>query len=255
MRLEGLVSLVTGAAQGIGAAIAREFGREGAQVTCIDQKAEVDEIAGSIRAAGGKACAAVFDITDHDAYRACVEQTGAAAGRIDVLVNNAAVCIYADVLEDRIEDWRRQQQVNLEALYFGSKLAAPWMARNGRGRIINIASTQAIRTEGRLGAYTASKGAIISYTKSLAVELAPHGILVNAIAPGCIHTPMSIIDGVDETETELFKEWYVGRRKIPLARPGEPEEIARVAVFLASSDASYITGHTLVVDGGLTITF
>jgi NAD(P)-dependent dehydrogenase (short-subunit alcohol dehydrogenase family) len=95
----------------------------------------------------------------------------------------------------------------------------------------------------------------MSYTKSLAVELAPHGILVNAIAPGCIHTPMSIIDGVDETETESFREWYVKRRKIPLARPGEPEEVARVAVFLASRDASYITGHTLVVDGGLTITF
>jgi NAD(P)-dependent dehydrogenase (short-subunit alcohol dehydrogenase family) len=106
-----------------------------------------------------------------------------------------------------------------------------------------------------VGAYVASKGAIMSYTRSLAVELAPSGVLVNAIAPGCIHTPMSIIDGVDETETDFFKQWYVGMRKIPLARAGEPEEIARAALFLASEDCSYMTGHTMVVDGGLTITF
>ena len=90
---------------------------------------------------------------------------------------------------------------------------------------------------------------------ALQVELVPHGILANAIAPGCIHTPMSIVNDVDETTTEVFREWYVGRRKIPLARPGEPREVARVAVFLASEDCSYITGTTIVVDGGLTATF
>jgi NAD(P)-dependent dehydrogenase (short-subunit alcohol dehydrogenase family) len=255
MRLEGLVALVTGAAQGIGAAIAREFAGEGAVVVCIDRKPEIEAVAAAIRKSGGEARAYAFDITDYDSYRRSVEEAGAKDGRIDVLVNNAAISIYGDVTEDTLENWRLQQRVNLEALYMGSKLVVPWMARRKSGRIINLASAQAIATEGRLGAYTASKGAIMSYTKSLAVELAPHGILVNAIAPGCIHTPMSIIDGVDETETESFREWYVKRRKIPLARPGEPEEVARVAVFLASRDASYITGHTLVVDGGLTITF
>lgn len=255
MRLEGLVALVTGAAQGIGAAIAREFAGEGAVVVCIDRKPEIEAVAAAIRKSGGEARAYAFDITDYDSYRRSVEEVGAKDGRIDVLVNNAAISIYGDITEDTLKNWRLQQRVNLEALYMGSKLVVPWMARRKSGRIINLASTQAIATEGRLGAYTASKGAIMSYTKSLAVELAPHGILVNAIAPGCIHTPMSIIDGVDETETESFREWYVKRRKIPLARPGEPEEVARVAVFLASRDASYITGHTLVVDGGLTITF
>jgi len=255
MRLEGLVALVTGAAQGIGAAIAREFAGEGAVVVCIDRKPEIEAVAAAIRKSGGEARAYAFDITDYDSYRRSVEEVGAKDGRIDVLVNNAAISIYGDITEDTLENWRLQQRVNLEALYMGSKLVVPWMARRKSGRIINLASAQAIATEGRLGAYTASKGAIMSYTKSLAVELAPHGILVNAIAPGCIHTPMSIIDGVDETETESFREWYVKRRKIPLARPGEPEEVARVAVFLASRDASYITGHTLVVDGGLTITF
>ena len=254
MRLEGLVTMVTGAAQGIGAAIAREFAREGALVTLIDRQAEVEVTAAGIREAGGKACAYVFDITDYEAYGRCVDEVSA-GGRIDVLVNNEAICLYAGLFESTLADWRRQHQVNLEALYWGAKLVAPWMVKRASGRIINIASTQAFETEPRVGSYAASKGAIVSFTRSLAIELAPHGVLVNAIAPGCIHTPMSIIDGVDETETDLFKEWYVERRKIPLARPGRPEEIARAAVFLASADATYITGHTLVVDGGLTITF
>ena len=129
------------------------------------------------------------------------------------------------------------------------------MARQHWGRIISISSVQALATEGRVGAYAASKGGVISFTKSLAVELAPHGILANAIASGCLHTPMSVIDGVDETESELFKEWYVKNRKIPLARPGQANEVARVAVFLASEDSSYVTGHTLVVDGGMAATF
>jgi NAD(P)-dependent dehydrogenase (short-subunit alcohol dehydrogenase family) len=129
------------------------------------------------------------------------------------------------------------------------------MARQQRGWIVTIASIQAMATDGGAGSYVAAKGALVSFTKSLAVELAPHGVLANAIAPGFIHTSMSIVNGVDETETELFKEWYVKRRKVPLGRVGQPEEIARVAVFLASDDCSYVTGHTLVVDGGVTATF
>jgi len=255
MKLQGRMALVTGAAQGIGAAIVREFLREGAAVAAIDRKTEVggtfqvgSEDPSNVRSY-------IFDITDHDAYRRCVEDVLQEKGKIDILVNNAAICYYGDIFEDSLEKWRRVQAVNLEAIYRGCKLVAPHMAKQRWGRIISIASTQAIAAEGRLGSYTAAKGAIMSFTKSLAVELAPYGILANAIAPGCIHTPMSIIDGVDETQTELFREWYVGRRKIPLARPGEPEEIARIAVFLASEDCSYVTGHTLVADGGLTITF
>jgi len=254
MRLKGRVAIVTGAARGIGQAIAQEFAKQGAAVVAIDQKVQVEEVCRQIQARGAKAVPYVFDITDKDAYRRCVEDTVEREKKIDILVNNAAILFYANLLQDKLDLWQRTIAVNLEAVYWGSKLVAPYMAKQSWGRIVSITSVEAIATQGLLGAYCAAKGGIISFTKSLAVDLAPHGILANAIAPGCIHTPLSIIDGVDETETELFKTWYVGKRKIPLARPGQPEEIARAAVFLASDDCSYVTGHTLVVDGGLTIT-
>jgi len=255
MKLSGRISIVTGAAQGIGAAITREFAKEGAIVAALDRKAEVGKVCEEIGQAGGKASAHVLDITDQEAYRSCVEQVASKFGRIDTLVNNAAVCRAGDILSDTLEQWREVQKVNLEAVYWGCKLVAPHMARQREGRIVTIASIQAMATDGGAGSYVAAKGALVSFTKSLAVELAPHGILANAIAPGFIHTPMSMVNGVDETETELFKQWYIGRRKVPLGRVGQPEEVARVAVFLASDDSSYVTGHTLVVDGGLTSTF
>jgi NAD(P)-dependent dehydrogenase (short-subunit alcohol dehydrogenase family) len=255
MRLEGRISIVTGAAQGIGAAIAREFAKEGAIVAALDRKSDVERVCEEIRRNGGQASAYVLDITDQEAYRSCVERVASQSGRIDTLVNNAAVCPSGDILTDTLEQWREVQKVNLEAVYWGCKLVAPHMARQRHGRIITIASIQAMATDGGAGSYVAAKGALVSFTKSLAVELAPHGVLANAIAPGFIHTPMSFVNGVDETESEMFKQWYVGRRKVPLARVGQPEEIARVAVFLASDDSSYVTGHTLVADGGLTATF
>lgn len=255
MKLEGRVAIVTGGAQGIGAAIASEFASEGATVAAIDRKREIEETCRAITEKGGKARAFHFDVTDYRAYQECVEEVSTREGKIDLMVNNAAIASVGDIFQDSLEQWRKIQAVNLEPIYWGCKLVAPYMAKQEWGRIINISSVEGFATEGGAGAYVAAKGAVISYTRSLAVELAPYGILVNSIAPGYVHTPMSITQGVDETETDLFETWYIGKRKIPLARPAQPKEIARVAVFLASEDCSYITGQTLVVDGGMTATF
>lgn len=251
-RLEGRVAIVTGAAQGIGEGITRRLVGEGAVVVGLDR----NEQALSSLAEGLEGCEPwVADLRDHDQLGRCVEQTVGRHGRIDILVNNAAVAIYQSAIEMPIEDWRDVQAVNLEAPFVLSKLVASHMAHCGYGRIVNISSTQSIAVEAGVGAYAASKGGMNALTRSLAVEFAPHGIVVNAIAPGVIHTPMSIVDGEDETQTDEFLEWYVRKRKIPLGRPGTTEEIAAVTVFLASEECSYVTGQLLTADGGLTITF
>ncbi len=234
----------------------QEFVREGARVIAIDIKREtVEEMCEALAREGHTVQAYGFDIADQNAFAHCVEEVGRLHGKIDVLVNNAAIFFPGDILHDSLEHRRRTHKVNLEAVYWGSKLVAPMMARQHWGRIISISSIQAFATDGKLGAYCAAKGGIIGLTHSLAVELAPYEILVNAIAPGFIRTPMSIVDGVDETTTDFFRTWYVQNRKIPLGRVGEPPEVARVAVFLASEASSYVTGHALVVDGGLSVTF
>jgi len=132
---------------------------------------------------------------------------------------------------------------------------APHMVEQRFGRIVNIASIQGFLSSGGTGAYNAAKGGVIALTKSLAVELAPYDVAVNAIAPGFMRTPMSVIDGVDETTTEEFQTWYVRKRHVPMARTGYPEDVAGTAVFLASDYCRYLTGQVLVVDGGLTSTF
>lgn len=244
--------MVTGAAQGIGEAIARRFAAEGATVAALDRKGPaLKKVCASLPAAE----AHVLDLGDRDALAECFRRITERHGHLDILVNNAAISPYAQVVDTSLETWRETLAVNLETYFLTCRMAAASMMERRSGRIVNIASTQAIASEPLLSAYTASKGGILAFTRTLAVELAPYDILVNAVAPGCIHTPMSIINGVDETQTELFQEWYVRRRKIPLGRPGEPEEVASAVLFLASDECRYITGQTLVVDGGLTITF
>jgi NAD(P)-dependent dehydrogenase (short-subunit alcohol dehydrogenase family) len=250
------VALVTGAGQGLGRTIAREFAVEGAIVALLERNAAtLEETRRSIEESGGQAVSYAIDITDYERYAAAVAAIVAERGRIDILVNNAAISRYGTILEDTLEDWRAQITVNLEAVYMGTKLVAPQMVAQGSGRIINITSIQGFLSSGDCGAYNAAKGGIIAFTKSLAVELAPHGIAANAIAPGFMRTPMSFIDGVDETTTGDFLDWYVDRRKVPMARTGYPEDVSGAAVFLASDYCRYMTGQVLVVDGGLTSTF
>ncbi len=252
MRLDQRVALITGASSGIGQATARLFAREGAHVVAIARRVErLKELADELPTVA----AYPGDVTDHDALEYCVKLTVDKFGRIDVLVNNAGFSYFERHVESTLEHWRETMAVNLEAMYVLAKLVVPHMRRRNYGRIVNVSSIQAIASEAVVGPYAASKGAINAWSRSLAVDLAEYGILVNVVAPGCVHTEMSFVGGVDETTTPEFQEWYVRRRKIPLGRAGSPEEVAQAILFLSSEECSYITGHTLVVDGGLTVTF
>lgn len=250
--LKDRVALVTGAASGIGRAVAARFAAEEAHVIALDRDSVgLNQLKAENPAITPRAC----DVTDHSALEQAVRQTLDRHGRIDVLVNNAGFSYYRLHVDSTIEEWRRTHAINVEAMYALARLVAPAMMREGYGRIVNVSSTQARSVEREVSAYAASKGAVEAWTRALAVELAEHGILVNAVAPGCIHTAMSIINGADSTQTPDFQEWYVRRRRIPLGRPGVADEVAAAIRFLAGDECTYITGHTLVVDGGLTITF
>jgi len=255
--LDDRVCLVTGAGQGLGRSISLEMAREGAKVVLLERNAETGEaVADEINAAGGQAYPYALDVTDYDRYGEIVADVIGKLGRIDVLVNNAAINPPTrTILNDTIEDWRRTIEINLEAVYMGSKLVAPQMVKQMGGRIIHVASIQGFASSGETGPYNAAKGGVINYTKSMAVELGPYNILVNAVAPGFMATPMSVVNGVDEVTTPDFLEWYVRRRKIPLGRTGYPEDVSGSVVFLASDYCRYMTGQLLVVDGGLMSTF
>ena len=255
--LDSKVCLVTGAGQGLGRSISLEMASEGATVVLLERNAKtVSAVAAEIGAAGGKAVSYTLDLTDYVRYGEAVSDVIAKLGRIDVLVNNAAINPPTrTILNDTLEEWRRTITVNLEAVYMGSKLVVPHMVAQGEGRIIHIASIQGFASSGECGSYNAAKGGIIAYTKSMAVELGRHNILVNAVAPGFMVTPMSVVNGVDETTTPDFVEWYVKRGKIPLGRSGLPEDVSGTVVFLASDYCRYMTGQLLVVDGGLMSTF
>jgi len=244
------VAIVTGAASGIGKATAIELSRRGLIVIAIDRDAQLlNELENP------SILTFPADVTDTNQLEKIVSQVADQFGRIDVLVNNAGYSFYERHAESTLEHWRQTMAINIEAMYVLAKLVALHMIKNHYGRIVNVSSTQSLQAEGNVGAYAASKGAINAWSRALAVDLAEYNILVNVVAPGVIQTGMSVIDGIDETQTELFRQWYVQQRKIPLARAGKPEEVAKAIAFLCSEECTYITGQTLIVDGGLTITF
>jgi NAD(P)-dependent dehydrogenase (short-subunit alcohol dehydrogenase family) len=254
--LSGKVALVTGAARGIGRAVAAALVREGAAVVVADLPgSDGAATAAALAADGGQTAFVAADVTQ-DAERmaaAAVTQFGG----LDILVNNAGISYSADALDTPLDKWQRA----FDVIFYGSlhccRAAGRIMVAQGRGgRIVNVTSVHAFLGADQSTHYDAAKGAVGQLTRTLAVEWAPHSILVNSVAPGFVDTAMSITeDGVNELETPDYQEFYVRRRKIPLARAAQPEEIAEAVLFLASPRCTYVTGHTLVVDGGLSITF
>lgn len=245
-------ALIAGASSGIGAATARRFAREGWDVCLNARRArELGEVLNSLPP--GEHLQVVGDASDPavgSALRATIQD---AWGRLDALVNSVGVYLGGDAILSPLEEWRRPLELHILAAVNLTRAAVPLMIHGGR--IIHITSIHGERAEHGSSGYSMAKAAINQYCRALAVELAARGILVNAIAPGFIQTPMSIVDGVSELESDWFRTSYVLGRHLPLRRAGQPEEVAGVALFLAGPDASYITGQVIAVDGGLTITF
>jgi glucose 1-dehydrogenase len=246
MRLAGKTAIVTGAARGIGKAIAEGFAREGASVVVTDILGELAEAtAAEIMQSGGSAFAVTADLADLGTHEDLITAACDRFGRLNILVNNAAVEPRAPFLEATVEEWERTVNVNLRAPYFLSQRAARAMLTTGGGRIINVASIHDERPLRTISIYTITKGGLRMLTRSLALELAEHNINVNAVAPGAILTDLN--RGVLEDAAYRAKV----EAKIPKGRIGATADVVGAAVFLASSEADYVTGATLYVDGGL----
>ncbi len=245
--LNGKVALITGASRGLGWAMAQSLAAAGAHVMLNARDARaLDARAAELRARGQSGEAVAFDVTDTDAGAAAIRDAVARHGRFDILVANAGIQHRNRITEFPIEDFRRVIDTNLTAVWALAKEAARVMLPAGRGRIIVTGSMSAINARPTVSAYVASKGAVHALTKQLAVELAPDGITVNCIAPGYFATEMNTA----LIEDAAFNDWVVGRT--PVRRWGRLDEIGPAAVFLASDEASFVTGHILVVDGGFT---
>jgi len=247
-RLEGRVALITGAARGMGAAEARLFAAEGARVAVCDvADAEAKAVAEGI---GEAALFQHLDVTREEEWEAAVAGTLRAFGRLDVLVNNAGIAESAPLAEMTLESYRRVIDVNQTGVFLGMKAVIEPMSAAGGGSILNVSSIDGMVGMNNLMGYVASKWAVRGMTKAAAMELAPRRIRVNSIHPGFIHTGMGVPDGVDPSEIHALLDAYTARMA-PLGRSGTPEDIARLALFLASDESAYSTGSEFVADGGL----
>jgi NAD(P)-dependent dehydrogenase (short-subunit alcohol dehydrogenase family) len=248
MRFKEQGVLITGAASGIGENVARDMAREGAVVAVADRDAKgAERVADALRKGGGRAHAFELDVTDAKDVTAFVEAAAKRLGRLDVLVNSAGVREISSVLDLSLEEWNRVMGVNVTGTFLCSQaFARAIVAKGGKGAIVNLASTLGVVAASNRPAYTASKHAVVGLTKEMAMELGTKGIRVNAVGPGVIRTPLTERYFQDAEQAQRIKDLHA------MARWGEPEEIARAILFLASDEASFCTGTTLIVDGGWT---
>ncbi len=253
--VEGRVAIVTGAASGMGRATAHLFADEGARVVVADLgEHRVAEVVAEIHGAHGPdaALGAVCDVSDPDRLRQLVDETVAWAGRLDIVVNNAGISVLNTAFEnvqgdDEFEsNWQRTLDINLTSHVRLVRYALPHLMESGSGRVVNIASTESIVTTPALAAYAAAKAGVVGLTKSLAVELGKHGVTVNCICPGPINTGMTA--GIDDEAKQTY-----ARRRVPLRRYGEPEEVAQMTLNLCLPASSFVNGTSIPVDGGMTI--
>src|SRR5437867_6449612 len=253
MKLQDKVSIITGAASGIGKATAVVFAREGARVMCADVNEQgAEATARQIQDTGGEAASFRADVAKEEDVRAMVAATVQRWGRLDVLYNNAGIGFGMPVTQVPVDEWDRLIDINLRGVFLGCKHAIPEMLKNGGGAIVSTASDAGLRGTAMLSPYCASKGGVVLLTKSLAVEWGAMGIRVNCVCPGVIRTPildpfLQRAQAMGATPEEL---WERMARAHPVGRVGEPEEVGQAVAFLASDEASFITGVALPVDGG-----
>lgn len=250
-RVDGKVCIVTGAGSGIGKAIAERLAEEGAKVLCVDINGEtVGKTAEEINLAGGVAAAKAADVSDPRQVDAFVKHCLDLYGRIDVLVNNAGVNlpgVFHEVSDEVID---KTLNVNVKGPIYGCRAAIPHMLRSGGGSIVNISSVNGLVSEPFLTVYSASKGAVVMLTKGVALDYAKQNIRCNAICPGWVDTPINYAHA--ELLGGLEKVYSTIDTVQPIGRPGEPREIAHLALFLASDEASFLTGSIISADGGMT---
>ncbi len=240
--LAGQVALVTGAARGIGAAIGQRLAAGGATVVCADVLDATGAVS-AITRAGGTGEAIILDVTDADAVAAAIQDVHGRHGRLDIVVNNAGITRDQLLVRLKADDWRRVMEINLDGAFHVSQAAAKLMMRQRSGRIVNVASVVGLMGNAGQCNYAASKAGLVGFTKSLARELGPRSVTVNAVAPGYIQTAMT--DALSDEQRESLL------RSVAIPRLGAPEDVAEAVAFLAGPGAGYITGTVLNVSGGL----